>query len=214
MREIGDALGGRPGERAVVLLHGWGAPADDLVPLAQALARPKTRFFLPAGPLPHAGGGRAWWHLDDDRPAHAHADEPPTTKPHPAVHAARAGIQSLLNDIRARHRPERLVLGGFSQGGMLSIHVAAAAAPAVDRVFVLSGALLADTLVALRVPGAPRPPVFVSHGRQDGMLRFAAGERLHEILSRHGFPVTWRPFDGDHEIPPAIVRELAAFLEL
>src|SRR5260221_4856117 len=40
------------GGMAVVLLHGWGARGDDLVSLAQALARPKTRFFLPARPLP------------------------------------------------------------------------------------------------------------------------------------------------------------------
>src|ERR1700748_2641501 len=38
------------GGLAIVLLHGWGAPGDDLVPLAEALARPGTRFFTPAAP--------------------------------------------------------------------------------------------------------------------------------------------------------------------
>ena len=40
------------GGDAVVVLHGWGAPGDDLVPLAEALARPGVRFFVPAGRCP------------------------------------------------------------------------------------------------------------------------------------------------------------------
>src|SRR5687767_3850191 len=48
---------------AVVLLHGWGAAGDDLVPLARRVARPRSRFFMPAGPLTRGPSGRAWWHL-------------------------------------------------------------------------------------------------------------------------------------------------------
>src|SRR5436305_5838196 len=48
----------RDGERggtAVIVLHGWGAPGDDLVPIAEALKRPGARFFVPAAPLPEMG---------------------------------------------------------------------------------------------------------------------------------------------------------------
>src|SRR4029079_9918328 len=63
------------GGTAVIVLHGWGAPGDDLVPIAEALKRPGTRFFVPAAPLPEMGGGRAWWHLDPHtRPPHAATD--------------------------------------------------------------------------------------------------------------------------------------------
>ena len=66
------------GGSAVVVLHGWGAPGDDLVPLAEALNRPGVRFFVPAAPLPEMGGGRAWWHLDPNtRPPHADTDQVP-----------------------------------------------------------------------------------------------------------------------------------------
>src|SRR3954470_8865291 len=47
------------GGAAVVLLHGWGAPGHNLLGLARALDRPRTRFFVPAGPL-EADRGRAW----------------------------------------------------------------------------------------------------------------------------------------------------------
>lgn len=213
MKVIGDMPEKAQGGQAVVLLHGWGAPADDLVPLAEALRQPRTRFFLPAAPLPHVGGGRAWWHLDaTDRPAHAHDDEPPTAPPHPALLAARTLVQGVLADIRAKHRPDRVVLGGFSQGAMLSIDVALAPGSTVDRIAVLSGAFLADSLVGLRAPRAVKPPVFVSHGRQDDILSFSAAERIRDLLSKHGFPLTWLPFDGGHDIPPSVVRALADFL--
>ncbi len=217
MQMVTEMQQGKPGGRAVVLLHGWGAPGDDLVGLAEALVRgrPSTRFFVPAAPLSSMGGGRAWWHLDSGlRPVHAHGEEPPAGwQPHPAVLAARTAVQSLLREIRERHQPEHVVLAGFSQGGMLSIDVALAADPAVDRVAVLSGALLADSLAGLRVHRTSPPPVLVAHGRDDQVLPFTGAERLRDILGHHGFAVTWRPFDGGHEIPAAVVRDLAMFID-
>jgi phospholipase/carboxylesterase len=212
--KAGPMRDGETGGTAVVLLHGWGAPGDDLVPLAHELAGPRTRFFVPAGPLAERGGGRAWWHLDpDDRPAHAWDDqEAAGHQPHRQVLAVRAAVQQLLRDIQAHHRPDRLVLGGFSQGAMLSLDVALAAAPAVDRVFALSGVLLADSLPGLKTTRAVKPPVFISHGRRDPMLNFRGGEKAKELLERHGFSVEFHPFDGGHEIPPPVVASLRAFL--
>ena len=56
---VSDMSEDERGGSAVVVLHGWGAPGDDLVPLAEALLRPGVRFFVPAAPLPEVGGGRA-----------------------------------------------------------------------------------------------------------------------------------------------------------
>jgi phospholipase/carboxylesterase len=201
------------GGAAVVLLHGWGASGRDLVPLASAMSRPRTRFFVPAGPLAESGGGRAWWHADArDRPAHAwEAEPPPGYQPSRDVAAARLAVQTLLRSIKRRYAPDVLLLGGFSQGAMLSLDVALAADPPVDRVAVLSGVLLADSLAALRAQRSPRPLVFESHGRRDPVLPFPSGERARDLLTRYGFSVTWRPFEGGHEITPDLVKALAAF---
>ncbi len=200
------------GGKLVVLLHGWGARGDDLVPLAQRLARPGVRFLVPVGPLPEARGGRAWWHLDQ-RPAQAVSDEPPPGhQPHRDVSAARAAVQALLRDARQRYAPESVALVGFSQGAMLALDVAIAGDPEVDRVAVLSGALLVDSLSALRAPKARRAAVFVAHGLRDPMLPFRGAERIKAILEPHGHPVTWLPFDGAHEIPDAVVAALREFV--
>jgi phospholipase/carboxylesterase len=202
------------GGTAVVLLHGWGASGDDLLPLAHELAQPRTRFFVPAAPLPEMGGGRAWWHLNEnDRPVHAWDDELPAGfQPHRHVTAARAAVQTILRTIRTSFAPDVLAIAGFSQGAMLSLDVALAADPAVDRVAVLSGVLIADSLAALKTPRAHKPPVFASHGRHDPVLDFRGGERAKEMLVKHGYAVTWRPFDGGHEIPREIVEGLRGFL--
>jgi phospholipase/carboxylesterase len=213
VQEIGRMRPGERGGRALVLLHGWGAPGDDLVPLAEALARPGVRIFVPAAPLPEMGGGRAWWHLDFSRPAHSGgADGDLPAQPHRQVAAARAAVQALLRRIQAEHAPDELLLAGFSQGGMLTLDVALAADPPVTRAAALSGALLAESADRAATGAAPRTSFFLSHGRHDEVLRFAGAERAKERLERGGHPVTFVPFEGGHEIPSVVVRALAAFL--
>jgi phospholipase/carboxylesterase len=200
----------QPGGRVVVLLHGWGAPGTDLVPLGRLYAGPRTRVVIPAAPLPHPFGGRAWWDLDLERLQrrdHALMSDIPDGLP-----AARARVQGLLADLRARYRPDALILGGFSQGGMLAMDVALAANPAVDRVAVLSGALIAEPLWRKEMERGPALPVLLTHGRHDGVLPFAASEALKALLDAHHFPVTWLPFDGDHEIPAPVIAALGDFI--
>jgi phospholipase/carboxylesterase len=202
------------GGTAVIVLHGWGAPGDDLVPVAEALERPGARFFVPAAPLPEIGGGRAWWHLDPhSRPPHAASDRvAPEFRPSPPVAAARTAVQGLIATVVDRYAPETVALLGFSQGAMLSIDVALAGTPAVARVVAMSGVLLVDSVPALIASHAVKPRFLLSHGRQDPVVPFASGTRGKELLEAHGFPVTWRPFDGGHEIPPPVLAEAERFL--
>jgi phospholipase/carboxylesterase len=76
----------------------------------------------------------------------------------------------------------------------------------------MSGVLLADSVPALAAPRAARPRFLLSHGRQDPVVPFASGARAKELLERHAFPVTWRPFDGGHEIPAPVLADVERFL--
>jgi phospholipase/carboxylesterase len=202
------------GGSAVIVLHGWGAAGDDLVPLAEALKRPGVRFFVPAAPLPEMGGGRAWWHLDPNtRPPPASTDQlAPGFLPNPAVVAARAAVQALIAAVVDRYAPTSVALVGFSQGAMLSIDVALAGAPGVARVVAMSGVLLMDSVSALTAPHSSKPRFLLSHGRQDPVVPFPSGDRAKDLLEKHGFSVTWRPFDGGHEIPSPLLADVDRFL--
>jgi phospholipase/carboxylesterase len=128
------------------------------------------------------------------------------------VVAARAAVQGLIATVVDRHAPRSVALVGFSQGAMLSIDVALAGAPGLDRVVAMSGVLLTDSLTALTAPHPSKPRFLLSHGRRDPVVAFSSGERAKELLEKHGFPVTWRPFDGGHEIPPPVLAEVDRFL--
>ena len=57
-------LGPDRSERRLVLLHGWGADADDLLDLAEVLVEPTVGVVALQAPLPHPGGsGRQWYDL-------------------------------------------------------------------------------------------------------------------------------------------------------
>lgn len=203
---------GERGGVAVVLLHGYGAAGNDLVSLAERLARPGSRFIVPAAPLPQ-GSGRAWWRIDEHRPAHAWDDRLPNDfQPSTQVATVRRLVQRLLRDIKTRYAPQRLVLAGFSQGAMLSLDVALQADPPVDRVAVLSGVMLADSLGALEMQRINKPRIFMSHGRQDTVLPFVAAERAYQMLEGRRYSVEFHAFDGGHQIPSSVSEALTKFI--
>jgi phospholipase/carboxylesterase len=208
-----DREGGGDGP-VVVLLHGFGAPGDDLVPLWRVLDVPReTRFVFPAAPLSLAslgyGPGRAWWHID--MAALQRGDRRLSTDVPAGMAEARAAVTELLAIIETDWKvaPSRTVLGGFSQGAMLSIDVALRQSAKLAGLVVMSGTLIAEHewRALLAEPRAsPRVPVFQSHGSADPILPFPLAETLRDVLSAAGHEVTWCPFRGGHEIPPVVLE--------
>lgn len=197
----------------VVLLHGYDMDPGDLSPFARSITVPAL-FLLPRGPLQSPSGKRAWWDVDLEARARARALGPrDLADQYPAgVESARARLARLLDDVRQTFATPKLVVGGFSQGGMLACDA------------VLNGSITVDALVLLSASRIRREaweresgrlsglPVFVSHGRRDTDLAFAAGEQLHAFVSAAGARTTWVPFDGGHEIPLIVWRNLRIFL--
>src|SRR5579871_1909463 len=121
-----DREGGGDGP-VVILLHGFGAPGEDLAPLWRVLDVPREmRFVFPSAPLalPGFAGGRAWWLIDLERiqelmtGARGHDDERAREVPD-GLAEARAKIDALVDETAARLGARKVVLGGFSQGAML-----------------------------------------------------------------------------------------------
>lgn len=205
----GDLGEDERGGTAVVLLHGFGASGDDLVSLARSLAQPRTRYVVPAGLLTLPNGGRAWWPIKQRL---AYDAQQELQVPSELLERARGAVQGVFATVRERYAPESLVVAGFSQGAMLALDAALQPSSGVQRVAVLSGALPVATSLALAQPRAGRPKVFVSHSRQDRILRFAGAEHAVERLKSAGLAVDFLPFDGGHEISPGVVVALREFL--
>jgi|HubBroStandDraft_2_1064218.scaffolds.fasta_scaffold399431_1 phospholipase/carboxylesterase len=211
------ALGSGEGP-AILLCHGFGAPGDDLVPLARAVdVGPGVRWFFPAAPLELEWGGRAWWEIDlDRRMALAERGESDALRLEtpPGLAEARAALEATLASLEKDHgvRRDRLIVGGFSQGAMLTTEVSLAAETPFAGLVILSGTLLSQGAwaAAARARGSSLH-VLMTHGRRDPLLRFADAEVLRELLLAGGASVEWVAHGGQHEIPMAALERLGAF---
>jgi phospholipase/carboxylesterase len=215
-----DGKGGGHGP-LVLLLHGFGAPGDDLLSLADELDVPTgTRFVIPEGPLTLSFGpsdARAWWLIDMARIAADRAagrirdlsNEIPR-----GLAPARETMLAFLKEVERTFGadPHKTVLGGFSQGAMLSCDVMLQSDHPYAGLVQLSGNLLAQQIWGPLIPKRKGMPVFQSHGMQDEILPYVGAERLRDTLSQSGLAVEWHKFRGGHEIPEPVLQRLGVFL--
>lgn len=216
-----DRNGGGDGP-AVLLCHGFGAPGDDLVSLHRVIdGGPGVRWFF--AEAPHAldmgyGGGRMWWSIDMIQLQYAMARglHRELANQHPegmdaAADALRACIEKLTTDHGVTR--SRLVIGGFSQGAMLTTEVALHATEPFAGLVAMSGTLLCrDRWQQAAAAQGDKLRVYQSHGRHDPILPYAGAEALRDLLTAGGASVGFRGFAGQHEIPGPVVEGVGAFL--
>ncbi len=197
----------------IVLLHGYAMRPADLSPFAHSLGVP-AHFLLPEGPVNSPIGGHAWWAVDLDAREAALARGPrDLTDEYPqGLTAARQQLSRFLDAAAAEFPAHRLVVGGFSQGGMLALDWVLRSTTPVDGLVLLSASRLASREWQPYRPRLRDLPVFISHGAADQDLAFAAGERLRDFVLESGARTSWVRFEGGHEIPLVVWRGLRKFL--
>ena len=184
----------------VVFLHGYGADGADLLGLADVLAPhlPGVAFLAPDAPERCAGGGFGfqWFPIP-------WLDGSPQALADAGLDAAARDLNGFL-DARLEEAglaADRLVLIGFSQGAMMSLHVAPRRAQAVAGVVAISGRLLRAE--ALAGEAVVKPPVLLIHGDQDPVVPFADMGRAGDALVAAGFQTYGHVMQGTgHGIAP------------
>jgi phospholipase/carboxylesterase len=161
--------------------------------------------------------GRAWWNIDIAamQARLMRGDSLRLANETPAgLDEARACLSACLDAlVKERHiSRERLILGGFSQGAMLSTEVALHAPEPFAGIVLMSGALIsADRWRDAAKQTGAQIHALASHGRADPLLPFEGGEALRTLLEDAGARVEWVPHNGQHEIPPVVLDRLGAF---
>lgn len=198
---------GAAAKQLVILIHGLGADGSDLIALAPHLAPvlPDAHFIAPDAPFPcdMAPYGRQWFSLQDRDP-----------------HVMLSGIRMAapILDGFIDQQMERLgleapsvALVGFSQGTMMSLHVAPRRADPFAAVIGFSGALLAGE--ALPEETRSRPPVLLIHGDADDVVPVQATPSAAGHLQDAGFSVETLICPGvPHSIDPNGLRRAIEFL--
>ncbi len=184
----------------IVFLHGYGADGADLLGLADVLAPhlPDAAFVAPDAPERCIGGGFGYqwfpipW-LDGSSQAAAEAGMAASVKDLNAFLDARLAEEGLTAD--------RMVLVGFSQGAMMSLHVAPRRDQAVAGVVAISGRLLRPE--ALAEEARVKPPVLLIHGDQDPVVPFDDMARAGDALVAAEFQTYGHVMQGTgHGIAP------------
>ncbi len=203
-----EPAAGGAARQLVILLHGVGSDGSDLIGLAPLLAQalPHAAFVAPNAPYPFEMGpmGFQWFDIQSQDP-----EERLTQLRATAL---------LVNDFIDSELAKRglgdadLILGGFSQGTMVSLFVALRRDNPCAGILGYSGRLEAPQVLADEIRS--RPPVLLIHGEEDDRLPVALLEEAERILSENGVPVRTHRCPGlGHGIDQDGIMLGAAFLQ-
>jgi phospholipase/carboxylesterase len=192
---VGEAAG------ALVLIHGRGADERDLFPLLDALD-PERRLLglTPRGPLSLPPGGAHWYRLGGI----------PTPDPSSFTESFDA-LARFLDELP--FPPDRIVLGGFSQGAVMSLALGLGdGRPRPAGIVALSGFVPRVPGFALDLTGLNGYPIAIAHGSLDPVISVTFGYEARDLLLGAGASVLWRESPLPHTIDPAIIPELQDFV--
>jgi phospholipase/carboxylesterase len=185
-------------EGLLVLFHGRGADEDDLYPLLDVLD-PQRRLLgvTPRGPLALPPGGAHWYAFQQ------------VGYPDPATFLETYAVVAAWLD---GFDPEHVVLGGFSQGAVMTYALGLGEGrPRPAALVALSGFMPT-------VPGfdldlePPLPPVAIGHGSYDNVISVEFSRRARETLEAAGAGMLYREYPLPHGVDPGFLAELAPWL--
>ncbi len=192
----------------ITILHGHAMRPEDLSPFAAAMRMP-CAFYFPQGPVSAIDGGCSWWPIDEERRRGQLAQGPrDLSSESPSRSTIRQQLSQFFRVLSDRHGPSPNVLAGFSQGGMLACDLVLHQDVSVAALGLLSASRIALPEWMPRLGALQGLPVLISHGRADQDLAFTAGEALRDMAQGAGAITEWLPFDGGHEIPLVVWRQL------
>jgi len=193
----------------ILALHGWGASAHDLIGLAPILHGGGALVLCPQGPVAFEIGqgylGFGWFELSQVRP--------PTLA---EIGSATEQVRAFLDGAQSRYPVDRrkIVLMGFSQGGVIAYDLALRDPGRFAGVVALSSWLPAELDDAIPAqPAHENFPALVVHGTRDPMIPVARAQDSRERLIRRGVALTYREYEMEHGIAPEALRDLVEWLE-
>jgi len=201
-------------DATIIWLHGLGSDGHDfesLVPALSLLPSLGVRFIFPHAPKRPVtiNGGmamRAWYDIYEmtlDRKVDmANIDE------------SYEQIEALIDDqINKGISADRIVLAGFSQGGVIAYQTALRTKHTLAGVLALSTYLVKGD----EVPEAADCPngktsILIHHGLQDPVVVPALGVQAKDLLVSKGFSVSYQSYEMPHSVCPEQVQDISVWL--
>jgi len=196
----------------VIWLHGLGATGHDFEPITSQFShqiRRETRFIFPHAekrPVTINGGMimPAWYDIYDVSLGGTVDTE--------GMDRTQMRLDRYIQEtIETGINSQRIVIAGFSQGGVIALR------EALSERFKLAGYIALSTYL----PGSqhvkpaskvPNPPVFLAHGRNDQLIPIEAAELARDQLEATGFDVEWKPYPMQHEVCTQEIADIDSWL--
>jgi phospholipase/carboxylesterase len=200
-------------QAAVIWLHGLGADGHDFEPIVPELGLPASkpvRFIFPNAPqrpvtINMGMRMRAWY--DILQLGGGKEDEA-------GIRESQGFVDGLIARETQRGIPHRkIVLAGFSQGGAIVLQAGLRHAERLAGVMALSTYLpLSTTLEKERSAASRDLPIFMAHGKFDGMIPMDRAALSRDAMRALGYAVDWREYPMQHSVCPEEIADIAAFL--
>lgn len=204
-----------PATASVIWLHGLGASAEDFMPMVPNLnlgVDHSIRFVFPNAPtrsITITGGMTmpAWYDITgftlESREDLA------------GLELSQQAIEKLIeHEIAQGIAPERIILGGFSQGGALSLFAGLQSRYRLGGLVSLSAYLpCAEHTLNNSSLACQNTPIFMAHGTQDAVVKYDWGVTSKDVLLANAYPLEWHSFPIAHEACAEELHALSVFLK-
>jgi phospholipase/carboxylesterase len=200
---------------SVIWMHGLGADGNDFVPVVDELALPQqlaVRFIFPHAPMQPVtiNGGfvmRAWYDVFN-QDLSFREDET-------GVRRSQQEIEKLITKEKNRGiAASRIVLAGFSQGGVIALHTGLRHPERLAGIMALSCYLpLAATLAAEADAANHTVPIFMAHGTSDPLIPLALASLSRVQLEQQGYRVEWHQYPMPHSVCHEEIQDIGQWLQ-
>ena len=190
----------------LVLMHGVGSNEQDLFGLAPHIP-PQFAVLSLRAPCTLGPGAYSWFDFAIEPGGGRRIDAEQEA-------ASRAQLAQLLQSAGRQLgiAPERTVVGGFSQGGIMALSLLLTRPELMDAALVWHGRMIEQVVAAHGAPpGALQgKKLWLSHGTHDDVIALSQAQAIARHVQALPVALTYREFAGRHELPP---DELEATLE-
>ncbi len=202
-----------PATATVILLHGLGASGHDLIDIPHFLApgNHSIRFILPHAPSRSVTVNMgmvmpAWYDI--------YGFSETSSEDLLGLQTSQAKIDQLIVDqINSGILPERIILGGFSQGGALTLFTGLQSTFKLGGLIVLSAYFPTANYLENHLSATMRhTPIFLAHGNQDLVVPFRWGEITRDLLTNLHYPLTWHHYPIGHEVSAVELHAVSHFI--
>ena len=199
----------------VIWLHGLGDSGHGFAPIVPELRLPDAlgvRFVFPHAPerpVTIDGGMRmrAWYDIksmDFDKRADL-----------TGVRESAEQVEQLIEaEISNGVPPEKIILAGFSQGGVIALHLGPRFSKSLGGIMGLSTYMCQPELLAGEAhPANQQTPVFMAHGEMDDVVPIAMGKAAYDTLTANQYNVSWQSYRMKHNLNMDEINAISQWLQ-